>query len=75
MNTHRNIMKKFKKLKNFVLIMLICSMQSVSAVSYTDKGVKYTKFSVRVVGSKAKEVFAQYLKAMRQKMTHNQLQM
>ena len=33
----------------------------------TDKGVKYTKFSVRVVGSKAKEVFAQYLKAMRQK--------
>ncbi|CAC9505667.1 hypothetical protein [uncultured Gammaproteobacteria bacterium] len=26
-----------KKLKNFVLIMLICSMQSVFAVSYTDK--------------------------------------
>jgi uncharacterized protein YcfJ len=30
-------MKKFKKLKNFVLITLICSMQSVFAVSYTDK--------------------------------------
>ncbi|CAC9641334.1 DUF3577 domain-containing protein [bacterium endosymbiont of Bathymodiolus sp. 5 South] len=33
----------------------------------TDKGVKYTKFSVRVVGNKAKEVFTQHLQAMQQK--------
>ena len=33
----------------------------------TDKGVKYTRFSVRVVGNKAKEVFAQHLKSMQQK--------
>jgi hypothetical protein len=28
---------------------------------------KYTKFSVRVVGNKAKEVFTQHLQAMQQK--------
>jgi hypothetical protein len=33
----------------------------------TDKGVKYTKFGVRVVGNKAKEVFTQHLQAMQQK--------